>query len=205
MRARVLRYLRRAGGRSVRIDRTGLFADATMSVARAQRTFGAALARYQAGRATRFIAPSTPGPDPGRSGRRGDRRGRTGHAPAVRLDAGRRGRFMHAPASLSADNTPSGYGSRSGTPSGCAGAIADRGFTPNQYLTAYDFAGLQAAGSTGTGERVALIEIDGFKYSDITGFAELLRSAAAGHQRLRRRAQAPACPRRREHARPRGA
>lgn len=171
VRARVTRYLRRAGGRDVRIDRTGLFADATMSVARAQRTFGAALTRYQAGRATRFIAPSGAARVPAAlsgavTGVVGlDTRPLFGPPPAGA------GAVRHAPASFRAENTNSGYASRSGTPNGCAGAIADRGFTPNQYLTAYDFAGLQAAGATGTGERVALIEIDGFKYSDITGFA----------------------------------
>ena len=173
VRARVMRYLRSAGARDVRIDRTGLFADATMSVARAQRTFGAALARYQAGRATRFIAPSTPVRVP--AGLSGAVTGVVGldtrplfGSPSA---AAAGGAITHGLGSFRAANVNSGYGARSGTPSGCAGAIADRGFTPNQYLTAYDFAGLQAAGATGTGERVALIEIDGFKYQDITSFA----------------------------------
>lgn len=46
------------------------------------------------------------------------------------------------------------------------------GFTPNQYLTAYGFDALHSAGLRGQGERVALIEIDGFRYSDIKAFAQ---------------------------------
>jgi kumamolisin len=45
------------------------------------------------------------------------------------------------------------------------------GFTPHQYLTAYGFAPLQAASVLGQGERVAVIEIDGFRTGDIRAFA----------------------------------
>jgi kumamolisin len=48
----------------------------------------------------------------------------------------------------------------------------DPGFTPNQYLTAYGFEPLFAAGKAGEGERVALIEIDGFNLADVTVFAQ---------------------------------
>src|SRR5205085_9503271 len=67
------------------------------------------------------------------------------------------------------------------SPSACsAGASAGKvggdpttaGFTPNQYLTAYGFDPLHNAGINGQGERVALIEIDGFAYSDINAFAQ---------------------------------
>ena len=172
-RARVTSFLRRFGARDVRIDRTGLFADATMSVTAAQHAFGTALARFQAGRATRFVAPATGPRVPAAlhgaaTGVVGlDTRPLFGAKPAI----ARAAQFDHLPGRLSPDNQYSGYPSRSGTPSGCAGALADRGFTPNQYLTAYDLAGLQSAGATGAGERVALIEIDGYRYSDITAFA----------------------------------
>ena len=49
--------------------------------------------------------------------------------------------------------------------------MAANGFTPAQYETAYGFAPLLQSGVRGQGERVALIEIDGFKSSDITSFA----------------------------------
>lgn len=173
-RARVTSVLRRAGARDVRIDRTGLFADATMTVAAAQRTFGTALARFETGRATRFVAPAAGPRLPAdlRGAATGvvglDTRPLFGARPAI----ARAAQFAHRPGRLSADNEYSGYPSRSGTPSGCAGALADRGFTPNQYLTAYNLAGLQSAGATGAGERVALVEIDGYRYSDITAFAD---------------------------------
>ncbi|HEX8976848.1 MAG TPA: protease pro-enzyme activation domain-containing protein, partial [Solirubrobacteraceae bacterium] len=50
-RLRVTRFLHRAGATHVRIDATGLFADATLSVGRATRLFGASLARFHAARA----------------------------------------------------------------------------------------------------------------------------------------------------------
>ena len=53
------------------------------------------------------------------------------------------------------------------TAAGCSAAISQSGFTPNQYLTAYNYAPLQSSGLEGQGERVALIEIDGFRYSDL--------------------------------------
>jgi kumamolisin len=173
-RARVTSFLHRSGASSVRIDRTGLFADATMPVAAAQRVFGTALGRYQSGRVTRFVAPTgavrmpsaLAGAITGVVGL--DTRplfgGRT--APVATTS-----HFAHAPAKFSRDNTFSGYQQRSGTGVGCGPALAQRGFTPNQYLTAYDYAPLQSAGLTGQGERVALIEIDGYRYSDLTSFA----------------------------------
>ena len=172
-RARVLRFLHHAGASGVKIDRTGLFADATMTVTSAQSAFGTALSRYEGARATRFLAPASVPHLPAALGGAVtgvvglDTRPVFGNRPQI----ARSSRLTHATARVGADNTFSGYQTRSGTPSGCAGAIADRGFTPNQYLTAYDFAGLQAAGATGSGERVALIEIDGYRYSDITSFA----------------------------------
>ena len=43
---------------------------------------------------------------------------------------------------------------------------------PNQYQTAYGFSPLFAANIRGQGERVALIEIDGFRDADINTFAQ---------------------------------
>jgi subtilase family serine protease len=65
----------------------------------------------------------------------------------------------------------SGYFPATGTPGGCGAAVGTGSFTPNQYLTAYQYDPLHAANVTGQGERVALIEIDGFKHSDIGAFA----------------------------------
>ena len=60
----------------------------------------------------------------------------------------------------------------SGTPAGCPAGVASGGFVPNQYQTAYGFSPLFAANIRGQGERVALIEIDGFRDADINTFAQ---------------------------------
>jgi kumamolisin len=157
-RALVLRDLRRAGARNLKIDATGLFADATMKVSLAQRLFGTRLGRYRGPRASSFVAPSGGVHVPAALG--------GAVTGVVGLDT--RPIFT---APVSTDNFVSGYQERTGTAAGCPAAIADRGFTPNQYLTAYDYAPLQAEGLTGQGERIALIEIDGFRYSDLQTFA----------------------------------
>jgi subtilase family serine protease len=175
----VVRYLQRAGARAVKIDATGLFADATINAGLAQRLFRAPLARFRTARSASFIAPTATATVP--AGLRGlitgvvglDTRSLVSSRPAI-SPAERASITAHA-----ADQ-PSSVLLRSGTSSGCgdgqaAGEVdanpATAGFTPNQYLTAYGFAGMQAAGFKGQGERVALIEIDGFKSSDIRAFA----------------------------------
>ncbi len=161
-RRRVVSYLRRAGASAVKIDATGMFADARMTVARAQRLFGVRLAQIEE-KGERFIAPISA----------------SAASAAHRVPAGLRGlvksvvgldtRPVAKPAAV---GVPSGYQNRTGTVSGCAGAQLSGGFTPNQYTTAYDFAPLRAAGVGGQGETAALIEIDGFKNSDVDAFAQ---------------------------------
>jgi subtilase family serine protease len=179
VRARVLRYLRAAGAADAAINPTGMFAEAHMSVALAERMFGAPLTRFAKSGGERFIAPAS-----------------TSRASAarVRVPAALQGlalgvlgldtrRVVPIPTPprphvvgavrghASAAQPPSGYVPASGTPAGCAAGVGSGGFTPNQYLSAYDYAPLRAVGLSGRGERVAVIEIDGFKYSDITTFA----------------------------------
>lgn len=60
-----------------------------------------------------------------------------------------------------------GIPERSGTPSGCREGLASGGFTPNQYVKAYGIHALHRLGLSGRGMRIALIEIDGFRRSDI--------------------------------------
>jgi subtilase family serine protease len=180
-RRQVTAYLRSHGATDVRIDATGLFADATMTVGLAQRLFGAPLARFRAAHGLRFVAPtvaaSVPAPLSGLV---------TGvigldtqplWAAHTRLGTNWRHAARAAPAPMSGPvpaPTPqqaSGYVPRTGTATGCAGAVATAGFTPNQYLNAYQYSPLRQAGLGGQGERVALIEIDGFRYSDVRTFA----------------------------------
>lgn len=72
---------------------------------------------------------------------------------------------------------------RTGTPAGCAeGSSATNpdtgveGFTPNQYLGAYGISTLHDRGYDGSGERIAMIEIDGFARTDIEAFASCFGS-----------------------------
>jgi subtilase family serine protease len=90
-------------------------------------------------------------------------------------------RALASPLAASSATTPP-HGSilpHSGTAAGCeAGRSAGvdppllTGFTPNQYLTAYGHAELQDSGLRGQGFRVALIETEGFKRSDIETFGK---------------------------------
>jgi kumamolisin len=179
-RARVLGYLTRAGATGVRIDVTGLFADATMTVSEAGRLFGTTLGDFRtagAGHGARFMAPETGVRIP--AALRDDVTGVVGlntqplfgsWTPAVSGSAA----FPHKAAAPGNESTAdeSGYLQRTGTAAGCNAAVSQSGFTPNQYLTAYNYQPLQAAGLEGQGERVALIEIDGFRYSDLRNFSQ---------------------------------
>lgn len=64
----------------------------------------------------------------------------------------------------------------SGTSTGCAAGRTGSGapvappFTPNQYLSAYGIAAMHDRGLRGQGQSVALVEVDGFRHSDIETF-----------------------------------
>ena len=175
VRGRTLRYLRSVGATGVRIDATGLFADGTMPVLLAQRAFGTSLSSFHIAHAPRFVAPGgvphVPRPLAGAvTGVVGLDTQPVFSAPSEIRSAGSRAHLASALQTDAADGA-SGYLNRTGTASGCSGATSGSGFTPNQYLTAYGYAPLQAAGIQGQGERVALIEIDGFRYSDLRAFS----------------------------------
>jgi subtilase family serine protease len=174
-RAKVVSFLRGSGATGVKIDGTGLYADATMSVGLAHTLFGADLAAFRTASATRFVAPTSAVRIP------------AGLAGAVTGVVGLDTRPLVSPQSetpkpaplaaaegITADtvNEGSAYQPRTGAASGCGDGLASGGFTPNQYLTGYGFEPFYQAGLTGTGERVALIEINGFKSSDIAKFAK---------------------------------
>jgi subtilase family serine protease len=174
VRARVLRVLRGAGASGVRIDATGLYADATMTVGLADRLFGAALAQFRTAGAARYIAPGAVPRLP--RALRGAVTGVVGLStrPLAIQHQTTHGSFkVHAARSAFSEQpaAESGYTPATGTPAGCAAAASQGGFTPNQYRTAYGYAPLEQAGTDGQGERVALIEIDGYKQSDLRTFA----------------------------------
>src|SRR5947209_15754653 len=56
-RRRVTSYLQRVGARKVRIDVTGLFAEASLPAGVAQRLFATPLAQFRSAQGARFIAP----------------------------------------------------------------------------------------------------------------------------------------------------
>jgi kumamolisin len=173
-RRRVTSYLQHVGARNVRIDVTGLFAEASLPAGVAQRLFATPLAQFRSAQGARFIAP--------------DARTATAAVVDARVPAPLRGlvtgvvgldnrplagaaKLTRSPARAHLAARPSSARPRTGTPTGCAAGIGSGGFTPNQYLSAYGYDGLRAAGLTGQGVRVALIEVDGFKYSDLKAFA----------------------------------
>jgi kumamolisin len=177
-RQRAIAFLKHAGATHVSIDVTGLFAHATLTAGRAQRVFHTPLARFRGPAGARYIAPIGAG---AASAASRVPAGLHGVATAViglstRPLAGARDSFERDTAGVKPlTHTAVDQGSaapRSGTPSGCADAVGTGGFTPNQYLTAYGINALQGAGTLGQGETVALIEIDGFKDSDINTFAQ---------------------------------
>ena len=153
-RAQVLAYLRRTGATGVKIDGSGLFADATMSVGLAQRLFGADLANFRTAtpRLARFIAPTDAVAHPAGSGRRGHRRRRPRHAPAEsgHRDAGAGAAGRRDGLSGSAPISPGlGLPAARRHASGCAGgagpAAASR---PTSTCTAYGYEGLYPPVST---------------------------------------------------------
>jgi subtilase family serine protease len=160
-RARVVDYLTSHGATAVKVDPTGMFVFATLRVSQAERVFSTSLARFSTGHAG-FVAPTAQVAVP---------------APLRGLIDGVVGLdtrpVVSTPGGLSRHVQPSSaYSPASGTPSGCTAGVQSGGFTPNEYLTAYGVDPLHASGLQGQHERVALIEIDGFRYSDIKTFAQ---------------------------------
>jgi subtilase family serine protease len=139
----------------------------TWITARIPRRSAAPLLRESAGR------PALPGPRPVPAGLRGevdqvavlDQRSLVQRLPIHHPE----GPFQTGQSSSAV---------RSGTPKGCADGInagkaippETPGFTPNQYLTAYGHSQLHKRGLRGAGQRVAVVEVDGFKRSDIETF-----------------------------------
>jgi kumamolisin len=179
VRSRVVSYLKRAGATGVKIDVTGLFADATLKVGQAQRLFSTTLGAFRPAGArltARFMRPENgvrlPAP------LQGDVTGVIGldtqplFGSSTPQTASRAWPHAAAAPATEGRDDESGYLQRTGTAAGCGAAMSQSGFTPNQYLTAYNYTPLQSSGFQGQGERVALIEIDGFRYSDLRNFSK---------------------------------
>jgi subtilase family serine protease len=177
--ARVVRYLRSIGATAVKPDGTGMSVDATVSVAVAERAFGMPLGSFSTN-SQRFIAPVGAGASAVANSvpaaLEADVTGVIGLSTQS-IVSGQvatqhsRKRVPRTLAHASQAQPTSAYGPASGTRSGCAGGEAVGGFTPNQYTTAYEYTALHSAGYYGQGQRIALIETDGFRPSDISNFA----------------------------------
>jgi kumamolisin len=170
IRQRVIRYLRAHGATNVRVDQSGLLAYATLPVSRAERVFGTPLALFAASDGSRFVAPARTASIPRAlrgviEGVLGLNTRRVVQPPAPAPPLGPLSPFTSAAA------PPSSARPFSGTPSGCSQGAHSGGFTPNQYLTAYGYNPLRARGLRGQGQRMALVEIDGFKDADVKAFA----------------------------------
>jgi kumamolisin len=164
--ARAVRALRAAGARSVTESATRMDLTARLTVAAAERLFAARMSVFHPARGAPYLAPTVHAARAGQSvAPPGSLRGLiTGVVGLDTRSLGARPRLHTAAAQAT------GYLPRTGTAHGCSAALRGRGFTPNQYLTAYGFDPLHNAGLRGGGERLALIEIDGFRARDITTF-----------------------------------
>jgi subtilase family serine protease len=177
-RRRVVNYMRAHGASDVSADATGQFVDANIGIVDAQRLFGTRLTEQRSPSDDLFASDDRSPGDHGR-GPHADAARFIAPATTVRLPRALKGSVTGvvglntAPIATDELQPSSGYvgPDPSATPSGCAAGIAEGGFTPNEYLDAYDYTPLQEAGLLGQGERVALIEVDGFKVSDLRRFA----------------------------------
>ncbi len=179
---KVVAYLHGAGASAIKIDSTGLFAYATVPAGLAQRLFSTPLAQFRTARGARFVAPTSVARVP--SGLRGavtdviglNTMPLSNSTGALRASGSARFRAHAASRPTSAlprTGTVSSSACAAGASAGeIGGDPTTAGFAPNQYLTAYGFDPLHSAGFRGQGERVALIEIDGFRDADIRAFAQ---------------------------------
>ena len=190
-RARVAGWLR-AQGLPARTAPGGFALDTQVTVGEAERLFSTRIAAYRSSRGERFVAPARGATLPaalrgavvgvdGLSDRpvaRGNSTARAG----VRAAQSSRGLPPMTPQQGMAFNdrvraTGSSIRANLGTQAGCAegrsvgqpidGEVYIPSYTPNQYIDAYGIKRLHDRGLKGQGQRVALIEIDGFSRSDL--------------------------------------
>jgi len=171
-RNRVLGYFRSLGVRSVRIDTTGSLAQVSMSLSLAQRVFAAPVRVLRARDGTRYITPVVQPAVP---------QALSGAVTGV-LGLDTRPFFTGTLAQRSAGSSASSARPNTGksNPTYCAGGRSagevagdptTRAYTPDEYLSAYDFGPLRRGGANGSGQRAALIEVDSVKHSDLATFA----------------------------------
>lgn len=163
-------------GLPVAPDVTGAFVTTRLTVVQAEELFATTLGTYRiAGRGT-FVAPERAPSAP--DAWQGAVREVLGLSTLPALDdqldeeeeeESLRGNATHARAAFTVIDQP-GSPDASGTPQGCADALAKSGFKPNELLTAYGVAALRDQGYAGQGVRLAVVEDGGYLQSDIDTF-----------------------------------
>ncbi len=157
-------------GFTARPDVTRTFVATTMSVAQASALFATSFAQYNVADLGEFIAPETPPSAPI------EWQGVVREVMGLSTQPG-----LYAPPDTPEDDAlvesaaftevdQPGEQDASGTPSGCADALAAKGLKPNQLQTAYNVDALHAQGYYGQGISMALVEYGGFSSSDIDTF-----------------------------------
>jgi subtilase family serine protease len=144
----------KSNGVTAKVDVTYLRASATVSVGKAQKVFGNKWKVYRTSTGSKVALPAnTPKLPKGIKG-------------SVDTIAGMRVQLSGGSSSAAAAQEPAAGGTptRTGTPAfGCVPAsfptalASDAGLYPNQILTAYGIAPLQAAGLKGQGARLAIV------------------------------------------------
>ena len=191
-RVRVMAWLRREG-LPARTAPGGFAVDTRVTVAQAQRLFSTRIGAFRSSSGQRFVAPVREASLPdglkgavvgvnGLSDREVARRN-TRMANGAQASSVVQGLQPLTPEQGAAFNeqvsqTGSSIRANLGTQAGCAegrstGQPVDSqyynpAYTPNQYIEAYGIKRLHDRGFRGQGQRVALIEIDGFSRSDFT-------------------------------------
>lgn len=177
---RVVRYLKKSGF-TPHVDASGLFVEADMTIAQASSLAGVTLVKHQAETGQTYWAPDQQPKVP--ITLRGaveslmglDQTPRFTPRPPVKAGTGQSVSLMAAKA-LSAEEVQPFNSAQinTGTQAGCPESLEPSPdsfpYTPNQWLHAYGIDQLHANGFTGEGERLALIEIDGFFQADLDGY-----------------------------------
>ncbi len=192
-RGRVIGWLRSRGLQAA-VAPGGFSIDTSATVAQAQRLFSTRIGAFRSSAGERFVAPVSRSSLPaelkgavvGVDGL-SDRtvaHGSSSAAKAAQLPPG--GLQPLTPEQSRAVNyrmraVGSSIRGNLGTQAGCAAGranglqVSDQqyipAYTPNQYLDAYGISRLHDRGFRGQGQRVALVEIDGFTRSDLTAAA----------------------------------
>ena len=177
---RVVSYLKELGF-TPRIDESRLFVEADMTIAQASSLAGVTLVKYQTGTGQTYWAPDQLPKVP--ISIRGavetlmglDQTPRFTPRPPVKAGTGQSVSLMAAKALSAEELQPFNSAQiNTGTQAGCPESLEPSPdsfpYTPNQWLHAYGIDQLHANGFTGEGERVALIEIDGFFQTDLDGY-----------------------------------